>query len=105
MATTYQGWTNYETWVVGLWLDNEEGSYNYTRELANESTVEATTEQYLEAKHILADKLKAWLEESMPDLGGTLWADLLNAAFSEVEWTEIAENRLTETVASDTQNP
>ena len=89
---SYQGWTNYETWAVSLWLDNEEGSYSYAGELAGESTEEAEDEQYLEAKHILGDKLKRWMEESMPDLGGTLWADLLNAAFSEVDWTEIAEH-------------
>jgi hypothetical protein len=28
----------------------------------------------------------------MPDLGATMWADLLGAAFSEVNWREIAEN-------------
>lgn len=32
----YNGWTNYETWNVALWLDNEEGSYNYWRETAQE---------------------------------------------------------------------
>lgn len=92
--TTYQGWTNYETWVVSLWLDNDEGSYNYVRELTDEATEEAKEEQYPEAKHILGDKLRAWLSESMPNLGGTLWTYLLNAAFSEVGWTEIAENLL-----------
>ena len=30
--TTYQGWTNYETWAVNLWLDNEEGVHDYWRE-------------------------------------------------------------------------
>ena len=24
---SYNGWTNYETWAVKLWMDNEEGSY------------------------------------------------------------------------------
>ncbi len=28
---TYNGWTNYETWNVALWLGNDEGLYNLAR--------------------------------------------------------------------------
>ena len=34
--TTYNGWKNYETWNVKLWIDNEEGSYRYWEEVAGE---------------------------------------------------------------------
>ena len=33
----YQGWTNYETWAVKLWIDNEEGSSDYWRERARDA--------------------------------------------------------------------
>ena len=25
----YNGWTNYETWVTKLWMDNDEGSQEW----------------------------------------------------------------------------
>ncbi len=36
-ANRYNGWTNYETWCVSLWLDNDEGTYNLVREWARDS--------------------------------------------------------------------
>jgi hypothetical protein len=29
--TTYNGWTNYETWNVALWIGNDEGIYNFAK--------------------------------------------------------------------------
>jgi hypothetical protein len=78
----YNGWTNYETWAVALWLDNEEGTYDVRCEMARRAR----------NVYSYADDLKAWVSEGAPDLGATLWADLLGAALSEVNWQEIAEN-------------
>jgi len=32
---TYNGWTNYETWNVALWLDNDYESYQFARTCKN----------------------------------------------------------------------
>lgn len=106
MTTTekYNGWTNYETWNVKLWMDNDEGSYNYYGELAQEvyDAAEASDSPRFtkeeQAVLDLSDRLKDeyetamndWLEESKKQ--SSVWADLLGAALSEVNWHEIAEH-------------
>ena len=80
--TGYNGWTNYETWCVKLWMDNEEGSYRYWLEKAEEDDVDASD---------LAEIIQCEHEEALPNLEGFA-ADLLNTALSEVNWVEIAES-------------
>lgn len=80
---SYQGWTNYETWNVKLWLDNEQSSCYAMQELA------ATHRD--QPAWILGDAIRDWLEDFMPDLGGSVWDDLLGSAWDNVNWEEIAE--------------
>jgi hypothetical protein len=99
----YNGYKNYETWAVCLWLDNDEGLYNEARRTANDALREIaadpeapTKEEKEEAAGKLAHTLKDWLEEMMPDLGANVFSDLLNAAWSEVDWLEVASTRFDE---------
>lgn len=90
----YNGYTNYETWVVCLWIDNTEGDYRYWREIAEEALESADGDRD-QARTDLADLLKDALNEAAPSVEG-LWADLLQGALSEVDWYEVAETRLPE---------
>jgi hypothetical protein len=72
---TYQGWTNYETWAVALWIDNDEGLHN---------------EYY--GSGITASDLKREFQEGVPDDIGGLWIDLIQGSLDSVNWEEIAEH-------------
>lgn len=90
----YQGWTNYETWNVNLWLSNDEPSYAYWQERAKDVFDSAEAGEVLtksqDARYTLAAELKDHIaDEERPELGG-LYGDLLSAALSEVNWSEIA---------------
>jgi hypothetical protein len=76
----YNGWSNYETWAVKLWIDNDEGSQEYWNERASEAKDVYSLSQELQTEH----------EENTPAVTG-VYADLLNASLSEVNWHEIAE--------------
>ena len=103
---TYNGWPNYETWAVALWLDNEQGSYDYWRERTADAFDEFHWTDYQRewrtngrftsveiAAMILADWLaEAVRNESCPDLGASLYSDLLSAALSDVNWRCIAQH-------------
>jgi len=94
---TYNGWTNYETWCTSLWLDNEEHTYRYCREVAHDNCelqfIDNTEDEKLQAVIDTEGTIKDFVEsELIPDLGASLAADLLGAAVSEVNWREIAEH-------------
>jgi hypothetical protein len=107
-SKTYNGWTNYETWAVKLWMDNNEGSYRNGCEQAQQAWEDAeddgdndfTREE--RAVYLLEDRLKEEYEQAKDailetaKMSASVWADMLGAALSEVNWREIAENMLEE---------
>jgi hypothetical protein len=33
--STYNGWANHATWNVALWIQNDEGLYNFAKDMAD----------------------------------------------------------------------
>jgi hypothetical protein len=100
----YNGWTNYETWSCKLWLDNDQGSYNYWTETAQQAYNDAEASKIFtkeeQAALDLAEMLKAHHEERAEEWMGdqaSFFADIFNAALSEVNWHEIAKHYIDET--------
>lgn len=92
-AKEYNGWTNYETWLVKLWRDNEPEDYHYWRDAARE-----IPDSHAGKVSNLANDLRAHYQDAAADKFGTagLFSDLIGAALGEVNWREIAEHLLEE---------
>jgi hypothetical protein len=91
-AKRYNGWSNYETWCVHLWLTNEEGSYRYWKEEAERHRKEDRESE----RSNLAEQIRSEMDEAAPTEKASVFSDLLNAALSEVDWYEIADAFLEE---------
>ena len=95
----YNGWANYETWSVKLWLDNDNASYNYWQERTREvwenaqGLLPGQGDTSVNARIALADELKDFHQGELPELQGFA-ADLLQAALDSVDFYEIADSLL-----------
>jgi hypothetical protein len=90
MTTTYNGWTNHETWVTKLWLDNTPGDQDFQTELFE--SLDGDTRRIADAVQVAIEGSVCGFDhtdDAFP-LGG-LAADLLGSALSAVNWWEIAE--------------
>lgn len=78
----YNGYRNYPTWNVALWLDNDEALHNMVRELV-EDCDDATE---------LEERLESLVDETLvPDLGASMASDLFGWAMSYVDWAELSD--------------
>lgn len=78
MSKGYNGWTNYETWNVALWLGNDEGLYlAYTEALESEPFT---------AESLAALVMDELLPNGTPDFDGE------RSRYTRVNWQEIADN-------------
>jgi hypothetical protein len=79
----YNGWANYETWAVNLWLTNDEDTAGMLSELA-----QGTGDLWQKA-----EELQGWVQDDNPvDYKAGLYSDLLNASLGRVDWREIILN-------------
>jgi hypothetical protein len=72
--TSYNGWSNWETWNMALWLDNDEGFYFLRRRFASRAN----------------SNIQAFLADfCSPYANGT--PDMNPGDISKVNWDEITD--------------
>ncbi len=77
----YNGWSNYETWCVNLWMNGEQGYYEQLCEIL--SSHDNLYDQ--------AEALEDWVRFEYDGEYSSLWADLINNSLAEVNWYEIVD--------------
>lgn len=107
----HNGWKNYETWAMALHIDNEPDTYDTSRSIVADEIEYSRENQEDGDTFTLAENttanvaraLKVWREEAYEDAVQTLndgpyafCSDLLGAAWSVIDWYEIAAAYLSE---------
>ncbi len=81
----YNGWPNFETWLINTWIDNDRHSYNFWRERSQDTL-----------PYELAYDLKNYICDNAPTNNSNMYSDLLSAALSRVDWVEVARHIMEE---------
>jgi len=95
MAERYNGWTNYETWNLKLWIDNDQGLSEHWQEVARAAfdhtdDDDDSATRKAEAAEALAEQLESDTREHAPECAG-FYGDVLGIAIGAVYYREIAE--------------
>lgn len=103
MADGYNGWSNYETWLVNLWLgEGIIGDLHGVEEQAR-----AFAESNDSDGNFAAYEMGRWLKEevtnTLPEAAVGLATDLLGASLSRVDWREIAKHYTDEAIENERQ--
>lgn len=96
MCKEHNGWTNYQTWCVKLWLDNDEELYESALEIARNSKGEDSPRSYI--KENLQEHINCY--NPLSD-GASMFTDLLGYALETVNWFAIADAYLEEVADED----
>lgn len=83
--TTYNGWANFATWNVNLWIQNDEGLYNYALDLMRAWRDDA----YGELEGFDGSCARELARELFQPTGKT--PDDVKIDDSTIDWSEIAD--------------
>lgn len=78
--TTYEGYTNYETWEVSLYINNNEPAYRRVQ-----NTIKRLQEQGLDQNGMITE-MKHWLR--------VMFSSVIKTGRRKINWLEIATDEV-----------
>ena len=84
---TYNGFSNWETWVVNLWMDNDSELYGHYGEMAHTEVSKDKERAVFKLSLILQAEFVEW----MPEWEG-VYMELLSGAMTKVNWHQVARH-------------
>ena len=100
--STCNGYTNYQTWNVALWLNNDPVTRKHAKELISEMSDVNDKDELQGVTSLMANYIADMVEEmqefaSLPQTG--LFADLLLDALNCIDYFDIAQTLLADALA------
>jgi hypothetical protein len=80
----YNGWANYETWNVNLWIQNDEGLYNFILD----GITGLLDDHDNDWQNISETELKELVHDAF---GGHKTPDGVSLMHREIDWSEISD--------------
>lgn len=95
--TTYNGWINYETWAVNLWLTSCEDTEKKLNEIANKAPFQLKPHQQADKLQDMVHGLMDDFIDNLYEFGGSIprdqmFIDLIRGAINNVKWDAIIDH-------------
>ncbi len=93
MPNTYNGWSNSETWLINLWLNNDQVTYNFV----DSNIIDRQLTTYNNAER-LKNYVYELAEREQPGIttSANFVTDLFSRALSDVNFYEIVDHWMEE---------
>ena len=92
--TKYNGWSNYETWNLSLWIDNDREWYRAVNDKASALVCDVLSKD--EQIEILRQFLIDLVQDNEPKTDPSFYSDVLNASIREVNFREVSRSIIEE---------